>query len=109
MKYLFFAGAILALLPLRPACAQSTAHRTGAKPAANENLTNRQIIALTAAGLPPDVIVAKITSSATAFDLSTNGLLALKQSKVDDAVLKAMLAKASASRQESSAPGWQAA
>lgn len=90
MKKFLLAGVLLAGLSLSSAYAQSKS-----KPAAAETLTNRSVIALTAAGLSPDIIVAKIASSATSFDLSTNGLLALKQSKVSDAVLKAMLEKPS--------------
>jgi len=97
MKKLLPFVALLVGVPLSQAHAQSKAHHpaSASKVAASETLTNRSIIALTAAGLPPDVILAKIASSATSFDLSTNGLLALKQSKVDDTVLKAMLDKAS--------------
>lgn len=58
-----------------------------------EVLTNQTIIQLHSAGLGEDVLTAKINSSTCAFDLSTEGLIALKKAAVPDAVITAMLAK----------------
>jgi len=55
-------------------------------------LTNQSIIEMAAAGLPEDVIIAKIASSQTNFDLSTAGLVKLNQSRVSAAIIKAMMA-----------------
>lgn len=54
------------------------------------SLTNEDIRTLTKAGLPADVIVAKIESSETAFDTSVDELVSLTKDGVDATVLKAM-------------------
>ncbi|MCY3591269.1 MAG: formylglycine-generating enzyme family protein [Acidobacteria bacterium] len=64
--------------------------------AQGEVLENEDILSLTEAGLPPEVIVAKIESTATAFDTSVERLVALVQAGVHADVLAAM-ARASAS------------
>jgi hypothetical protein len=56
-----------------------------------EVLTNDSVVALVRAGLGPDAVAAKIATSATSFDLSTDALIALKQANVPDAVIAAML------------------
>ena len=56
-----------------------------------ETLTNESIMQLSQAGLGAESIVAKIKSSATRFDLSTNSLIALKKANVPDAIIAAML------------------
>ena len=62
-----------------------------------EVLTNQTIIQLHSAGLGADVLTAKINTSPCTFDLSTEGLIALKKAAVPDAVITAMLAKGTAS------------
>ncbi len=57
-----------------------------------EILTNDSVIEMVTAGLPDEIIIAKITSSKTNFDLSTPALAKLTQSKVSSAVVKAMIA-----------------
>ncbi len=59
-----------------------------------ETLTNDSVIMLGKAGLGTDAIIAKIKSSASSFDLTTNGLIALKSANVSDAVIAAMLSVA---------------
>ncbi|HXF43812.1 MAG TPA: hypothetical protein VNK26_08735 [Pyrinomonadaceae bacterium] len=59
--------------------------------AQGDTLTNEEVIALTKAGLSNSVIIGKIRSSKTNFDLSTNALIALKAAGVDDSVVQAML------------------
>jgi hypothetical protein len=60
-----------------------------------KRLTNQDIIAMVAAGLSDDVIIAKIRSVSGAdglrFDTSVDGLKALKAAKVSDAVIKVMI------------------
>ncbi|WP_199554588.1 hypothetical protein [Sandaracinobacteroides hominis] len=55
-------------------------------------MTNDAVITLAKAGLPDDAIVAKIRSGPTAFDLSTDGLIALKNAGVSGPVMAAMIA-----------------
>jgi hypothetical protein len=59
--------------------------------AAQEVLTNDTVIAMKKAGLSEGVILAKIRSSQTKFDTSTQSLVALKQAGLSDQVIEAML------------------
>ena len=68
-----------------PAVAQLATSTT-----AVEVLTNETILKMVGAGLPDQAIVAKIKSSRTAFDLSTDNLIALKTKGVSGPVLGAM-------------------
>jgi hypothetical protein len=56
-----------------------------------ETLNNQSIIVLSRVGLGSPAIIAKIRTSATTFDLSTESLVALKQARVADDVIAAML------------------
>lgn len=62
-----------------------------AQPAGPAPLTNDDIIKLIQVKLGDSVVVAKIKSSACAFDTSADALIKLKQAGVSDAVLQAML------------------
>ncbi len=73
-------------------------------PSAQEVLTNELVLTMVRAGLPEGVIVAKIRSSQTRFDLSTSALVALKQAGVPDRVLEAMASQAAAATAPPSAP-----
>jgi hypothetical protein len=59
---------------------------------AQEVLTNDSVVQMVKAGLPEAVIVAKIKSSQTKFDLKTESLVNLKKAGVSDKVLEAMVA-----------------
>lgn len=54
-------------------------------------MTNDDVLALAKAGLSPDVIIAKITTSTPAFHTEVRDLLALKAAHVDDRVVQAMV------------------
>jgi hypothetical protein len=56
-----------------------------------ETLDNQAVVMLTQAGLGPDAVIAKIRTSTSNFDLSTEQLVRLKQSRVSDSVIAAML------------------
>jgi hypothetical protein len=56
-------------------------------------MTNKDVIDLSAAAMGDDLILAKIRSSKTAFDTSTEALLALRKAGVSPVVLKEMLKK----------------
>lgn len=73
-----------------------------APPAARaaEILNNDVVLKMLAAGLPDEAVVAKIKSSQTAFDLSTDRLIELKSKGVSGAVMAAMLTPAAAPVQE---------
>ena len=59
--------------------------------AQNETMTNNDIISLVKAGLSTSIIINKIRSSKSDFDLSVDSLIALKQAGVTDDVVGAML------------------
>lgn len=59
-------------------------------------LTNKDVSAMIAAGLSPEVVIAKIHSSPCAFDTSPKALEYLKQSGVPNPVILAMVKKSSA-------------
>jgi hypothetical protein len=62
--------------------------------AAGEILDNDVVTRMVKGGLPADVIVLKIEQSEVRFDVSADGLIALKAAGLSDAVIKAMLLKA---------------
>lgn len=53
-------------------------------------LTNNDVVTLTRSGLPAAVILAKIETSATAFDASVDALVALAEAGVDPEVVRVM-------------------
>ena len=58
---------------------------------AQETMTNAEVISLAKAGLNASLIVGKIRTSKTNFDLSTDSLIALKKAGVSDDIVAAML------------------
>jgi hypothetical protein len=59
--------------------------------AAQEMLTNDSVIAMKKAGLSDAVILAKIRSSQSKFDVSTQSLVSLKQAGLSDQVIEVMV------------------
>lgn len=57
-----------------------------------EVMTNAEVISLSKAGLSNSIIIDKIRTSKSDFDLSTDGLIKLKQAGISDDVVGAMLA-----------------
>lgn len=70
---------------------------------AQEKMTNDEVISLAKAGLSPQIIIGKIRSSQTNFDLSTDQLIKLKQAGVNDDIVAAML-EAKSGKSISTAP-----
>ena len=58
---------------------------------AQETLTNQSISSLVAAKVAPKIIISKIQSSTNTFDMSSEGMIGLKTSKVNDQLIEAML------------------
>jgi hypothetical protein len=56
-----------------------------------EVLTNESVVQMVVGKLPKDVILSKIQSTSTAFDISANGLVSLFQRKVSTDLMKAMM------------------
>ncbi len=67
-------------------------------------MTNHDVIQLAKAKLSDSVIISKIRKSKTKFDMSTNGLVALKQAGVSDAVISAMMDAANNSANGAATP-----
>jgi hypothetical protein len=83
--------ALVALASITVACLVLPADRGSAQ----EVLTNDSVVQMIKAGLPESVIIAKIRSTSTKFDLRTNALVSLKRAGVSDKVLEAMVAQGS--------------
>ena len=79
----------LAMLPFAAALVFAT-------PAAAETLDNAAIVQLVEIGLGEEAIVAKINSTATQFDVSTEQMIALKNAGVPSSVIAAMIEKSNA-------------
>ncbi|MFW5760790.1 MAG: hypothetical protein ACOCXH_07425, partial [Cyclobacteriaceae bacterium] len=58
-----------------------------------QGLGNKEVIQLVESGLPASVVVNKINSSETNFDLSTDALIELSDKNIPEAVINAMMAK----------------
>lgn len=56
-------------------------------------LTNASIVKMSKAGLPDDVIVATITASPGSYDITPDGLVALKKAAISDKVITAVVQK----------------
>lgn len=61
--------------------------------ATQQKLTNKDVVKMVKASLPVDVIVQAIKSSTPEFDVSADGLIALKQDGVSDSIIQAMLTR----------------
>ena len=86
---------ILSLLASFVLAGPATAQPAGATVAADV-LTNATVLRMVAAGLPDQVIIAKICASKSTFNLPTDQLIALKGKGVSGAVLATMLEPAPA-------------
>ena len=60
-------------------------------PAQIETLTNADIVEMTKAGLSPEIVLRKIRTSNTKFDVSATGLIELKKASIADDVITAMI------------------
>jgi hypothetical protein len=70
----------------------------------DDAMTNDEVITLTKAGLSPSIIIGKIRSGKSNFDLSTDSLIKLKQAGVSDDIVAAML-EAKSGKSVANTPG----
>ncbi len=94
MRYLRFSLLVVSCLVCASAPAQKLKPKNppAATPVAAAGMTNDDVIALASAGLPDEVITAKIhAASSTAFDTSITGLKALKAGGVSGPVIRYMI------------------
>jgi hypothetical protein len=73
--------------------------------AQEEVMTNDEVISLSKAGLSPGIIIGKIRSDKTSFDMSTDALIKLKQAGVPDEIVAAMLEAKNRKSSAAAAPG----
>jgi hypothetical protein len=78
-------------VPSAPAVAGRTEAASSAIPISPRALSNNDIAEMSVAGLPAEVLIAKIKSSACAFDTAPTSLKNLKASGVPDKVILAMI------------------
>jgi len=57
----------------------------------SDTLTNENVLTLIKSGLPPSLIITKIKTSVTKFDVSTNELIKLKSEGVPDEIINTMI------------------
>jgi hypothetical protein len=76
---------------------------------AQEVLTNDSVVQMIKGGLPESVVISKIRSTPTRFDLKTDALVNLKKAGVSDKVLEAMMAAPSSPAAAPAAPAQAAA
>jgi hypothetical protein len=62
-----------------------------AAPGAQKPLTNEDIVSMVQAGLPQEVVIEKIKTSKSAFDTSTQALIALKKAGVSPDIIRVMV------------------
>ncbi|HTS29690.1 MAG TPA: hypothetical protein VMH81_27655 [Bryobacteraceae bacterium] len=74
-----------------PAKAPASAQKAPARSTAPAPMTNQDVVKLVKAKVADDLIIAKIKQSKTRFDVSVDGLVALKGSGVSDAVISVMM------------------
>ena len=72
-------------------------------------MNNQDVIKLVKAKIAEDLIIAKIKQSKTKFDVSVDGLVALKEAGVSDNVIAAMMNPAASAAPPPSAPASAAA
>lgn len=77
---------------------------TGLAVAQDETMTNNEVISLSKAGLSSSIIIDKIRTSKTNFDMSTDSLIKLKQAGITDDIVSAMLAAKSGIAPSASSP-----
>lgn len=94
---LFVAMVVILTVCSEPVAGQTPSRRTTRQPAQlsdaqkEEVLTNDLIIRMLKAGIDEDVIIAKIQKTRDNFDLSTDGLIALKQAGASSRLIQFMM------------------
>jgi len=79
-------------------------HRAAA--AAPRALTNDDVVTMVQAGLPQDVVIEKIKGSKTAFDTSTDALVALKKAGVGGEIIRVMVNPSAESKPAGGVSPW---
>jgi hypothetical protein len=88
----FLLPMVLALTAAAPASALQAQQQSARQP----TMTNADLVKLVQAGVPESAIIASIHSSAAAFDLSSDGIVALHKAGVTEGELQAAIAASSA-------------
>lgn len=103
-KFLSVALAALCLVPALPPAASARTQQPAPQPQQEPapKLTNKDVLDMLKAGLAPEIVLAKIKNSPTAFDTSATALQELKTAGVPDSVMLAMVEPVRASAEASS-------
>ena len=87
-----------------PATAQQSTGDAATAQAVPQQITNADVIAMLQAGISDKIIIPTIQRGATAFDTSTDALVALKKAGASEALLAAVLSAPRGSTQTAAAP-----
>jgi hypothetical protein len=107
MPHRFLVSAFLFAVTLAsaaPASAFQAGQQPTQQPTRQPTMTNADLVKLVQAGVPESAIIASIHSSTPAFDLSSDGIVALHKAGVTQGELEAAIAASSASHPASAAP-----
>src|SRR5579875_417874 len=94
----------LSFLTIPIALAQTSSAGLQQAPATSSGLTNKDVVGMLKAGLPADIIIAKISGSPCSFDTSPGALEQLKTAGVPDAVIMAMVKASGSAHKPSASP-----
>src|ERR1700759_2630030 len=100
----FVLPTVLALAAAAPAPALQAHQQLAQHPAKPPARPNADLVKLVQAGVPESAIIASIHTSAPAFDLSADGLVALHKAGVTQGELQAAIAPTSAAHPPGAAP-----
>lgn len=107
LLYKFVAPVVLAALLITQGSPAAYAQQPAPQPAqppAPQALNNDSIIKLVKAGLSDDLIVSTIGNSPGAYDISPDGMIALKSAGVSDRVVSAIVSKTNSVGQQAPGP-----
>ena len=104
MRVPHFLSLLLPVVLALASAAPSPALQAQQQPARQPTMTNADLVKLVQAGVPESAIIASIHSSAAAYDLSSDGIVALHKAGVTQGELEAAIAANSATHPAAAAP-----
>src|SRR3954469_9814557 len=104
MRLRHFLSLLLPMVLALAAAAPTSGLQAQQQPAHQPSMTNADLVKLVQAGVPESAIVASIHSSAPAYDLSSDGIVALHKAGVTQGELEAAIAASSANHPAAAAP-----
>jgi hypothetical protein len=104
MRLRHFLSLLLPMVLALASAAPASALQAQQQPAHQPTMTNADLVKLVQAGVPESAIIASIHSSAAAYDLSSDGIVALHKAGVTQGELEAAIAANSAAHPAAAAP-----